>query len=328
MMHSSIDRMEENVQDDFQVLYICSAARSGSTLTDMFIGGHSQAASLGEINVLGNALSLNADCSCGDKLSSCVQWHKVFDAIRSRRGIDIINDPYEFKLWDAIAFNAVDHRRQTQAHQLVIALRKAWMKSRDYLPENLRKYFPIPPILLEALHNKMELYREICRCWNRSVIVDSSKNFREAIELHQRWPSLVKVILLTRDGRGVYLSRRSSGRSQPESVSGWLNYYQGALPLLEKYIDPKSLLKIRYEDLASDPGKIGHVLCDFLDIPFEPQMLDLSKSTRHLVSGNTTRFSPEKGIRLDERWRTGLDEAELDFFNRVGGEMNRRLGYR
>jgi hypothetical protein len=321
---SEVERMAQN---SFHVLYICSAARSGSTLTDMFIGGHSQAASLGEINFLSKAISLNQKCSCGDKLDACVQWRRVFDALVSQ-GIDLIKDPYGFKLWDMIAFKEIDYQQQTLAYRLAINLRKAWMRGRDYLPYNLRKRFPIPPILLEALHNKMHLCEEISRCWNKSVIVDSSKVFREAIELHQRWPNFVKVILLTRDGRGVYLSRRSSDRTQLESVSGWLNYYSHALPLLEKHIAPGSLLKVRYEDLASDPEKTGRVLCNFIDIPFESQMLDLSQSTRHLVGGNDTRFSPEKGIRLDERWRTELHGKELDFFERVGGEMNHRLGYR
>ncbi len=327
MMHSSGDQINKNGQDDFQVLYICSAARSGSTLTDMFIGGHSQAASLGEVNMLGNALSLNAECSCGDKLSSCNHWRKIFDAIDAQYSIDFVKYPYRFRLWDAVAINTVDHRHQTQIYRFGIALRRKWMKSRDFLPDFLRDRFPIPSTLLHALQNKMSLYREISRCWNKSLIIDSSKNFREAIELHQRWPNIVKVLLLTRDGRGVYLSRRSSGRSQPESVTAWLNYYQDALPLLENYIDPKSLLKLRYEDLASDPEKIGNHLCDFLNIDFEQKMLELSKTTRHLVSGNNTRFAPQKGIRLDERWRTDLAERELDFFNSVGGEMNRRLGY-
>ena len=73
MIHR-FSQVEKIAQDGFHVLYICSAARSGSTLTDMFIGGHSQTASLGEINLLVNAISLNADCSCGDKLSACMQW--------------------------------------------------------------------------------------------------------------------------------------------------------------------------------------------------------------------------------------------------------------
>ena len=327
MIHR-FNQMEENIQNNFQVLYICSAARSGSTFTDMFMGGHSQAASLGEINLLGNIISLNADCGCSDKLNACVFWQKIFDAILLSRDIDLIKTPYKFRLWDAIAFDPIDHEWQTRAYRMAVIFRKAWMKGRDLLSDNLRNRFPIPPVLLETLHNKMDLYKEISRCWGKGVIIDSSKNFREAVELHQRWPNFVKVILLTRDGRGVFLSRRSSGRDQLESVKGWLNYYYNALPLLERYIASDSLLKIRYEDLAANPEKIGRILCDFAGISFEPQMLDLAQSTRHMVSGNNTRFSPEKGIRLDERWRTELHGKDLEYFERVGGNMNYRLGYR
>ncbi|PXW81383.1 sulfotransferase family protein [Nitrosomonas sp. Nm84] len=328
MIYSNYSQAKKNVQDDFCVLYICSAARSGSTLTDMFLGGHSKVASLGEVDLLGKAISLDATCSCGDKLRACIQWRKIFDAILAVQGVDLIKNPYKFKLWDIIAFNEIDYQQQKPAYRLAINLRKAWMGIRDHLPHGLRKDFPIPPILLKALHNKMNLYREISRCWNKSVIVDSSKVFREAIELHQRWPDRVKVILLVRDGRGVYLSRRSSGRSQSESVRGWLSYYRRALPLLESHITPSSLLKIRYEDIASDPRKAGQLLCDFAGISFESNMLDLAQSTRHLVNGNYTKFSPGRGIQLDERWLTELNGEELDFFERIGGNMNHRLGYR
>ncbi len=327
MTNLGFDQEGKNAQDNFRVLYICSSARCGSTLTDMFMGSHSQAASLGEINFLGKAISLNEECSCGDKLYACAHWRKVFNVICSSQGMDLTEDPYAFRLWDAVAHNKIDYQQQTRAHLAAVTLRKIWIVGRNYLPSNLRKCFPIPPTLSNALNNKMDLYRIISSCWDKSVIVDSSKDFREAVELHQRWPNIVKVLLLTRDGRGVYLSRRSSGRSQSESVNGWLNYYRRALPLLEKYIVPCNLLKIRYEDLASDPEKIGRILCDFVGISFEPLMLNLAQSTRHLAGGNNTRYFTNKGIRLDERWRTDLHGAELDFFERVGRDMNHRLGY-
>lgn len=328
MTHPEFSQPEQTAQDDFRILYICSAARCGSTLTDMFVGGHSHAASLGEINFLGKAISLDAKCSCGDNLRTCMQWRKVFDVILSAQGIDLIKNPYAFRLWDSLAAVGIDHRHQTLAYRAAVTFRKAWMEGRNHLSDGLRERFPIPPVLLKALHNKIDLYRAISRCWGKSVIVDSSKNFREAVELHQRWPDLVKVLLLTRDGRGVYLSRRSSGLSQSESVNGWLRYYRRAVPLLESHIAPSNLLKIRYEDLASDPEGTGRILCDFVGIPFESGMLDLAQATRHLVDGNNTRFAPGKGIRLDERWRTELYGAELDFFKRNGCDMNCRLGYR
>ncbi|MCE7914336.1 MAG: sulfotransferase [Nitrosomonas sp. PRO4] len=328
MINPDSDLMSKKTYSDFRVVYICSAARSGSTLTDMFMGGHSQVASLGEINLINKAISLDANCSCGEKLRTCIHWKKIYDFIFNAQGINLINDPYKLRLWDALAFREVDHQRQTFAFRFAINLRKAWMKFRDSFPSNIRNSFPIPPILLSALYNKMNLYQSISRCWGKSIIVDSSKNVWEAVELHQRWPNIVKIVLLTRDGRGVYLSRRTSGRDQSESVNGWLKYYRRALPLLENYVSPESLLKIRYEDLASEPDKTARILCEFCNIPYEKQMVDLSSVTRHLVNGNDTRFFPGRGIKLDERWRTELKDAELDFFERIGGEMNQRLGYR
>ncbi len=71
MTHSGFGQAEKNAQDGFRVLYIFSSGRSGSTLTDMFMGGHSQIASLGQINILGKVISLGAKCSCGSELRTC-----------------------------------------------------------------------------------------------------------------------------------------------------------------------------------------------------------------------------------------------------------------
>lgn len=313
--------------DDFRVLYVCSAARSGSTLTDMFIGGHSQTASLGELNFLNKVINLNHKCSCGADLRMCHQWREVFNAIKHSTNIDLLVNPYTYNLWDAISSDTIDYEWQTRSKVLAVNFRKAWLSGRNLLPNLLRDFIPIPPSLSKALDNKMNLYHEIARCWGKSIIVDSSKNDREAIELFKKWPDSIKIVLLIRDGRGVYFSRRSSGYTQSESIKGWLNYYQRALPALDKFIPSESLLKIRYEDLATKPEEVGRILCNFAHISFEPEMLDFTRFTRHLVGGNNMRFSSNKKIELDTRWQTELCGDELDFFMHTGGDMNRQLGY-
>jgi hypothetical protein len=35
----------------------------------------------------------------------------------------------------------------------------------------------------------------------------------------------------------------------------------------------------------------------------------------------------DSAIVLDEAWRRGLDAADLETFERLGGALNRRLGY-
>jgi Sulfotransferase family len=309
-----------------RVLYVLSAARCGSTLTDMFMGGHSQAASLGEINFLGKALSLDADCTCGAKLRRCATWGVAFDALQASRGTDLRSDSYGLRLWDALATNQIDHTHQTAALRAAVKWRKGLMDLREHLPWDLKSALR-PPALTEGLHNKRHLYQTLAECWGKAVLVDSSKNMREGLELTRMWPGLVKLVLVTRDGRGVYLSRRSTGRSREQAIAGWLNYYERAEPMAAKIVPSSDVLRLRYEDLASDPEGVGRLLCDYVGLRFEPEMLDLGKATRHLVNGNETRFSAQRGIRLDERWRTDLAGEELAYFNQRGGDMNRRLGY-
>jgi hypothetical protein len=325
MMTNEVGVTQPVEASSWRVIYICSAGRSGSTLTDMFLGGHSQAASLGEVNHLGKALALEQTCACGAGVRDCAHWNLVFDDLANRSGLDFRVQPYAFRLWDVLAGYLIDRNRQTPAYKCAVNLRKAWLDLRHFAGSRL----PLLPSQATALRNKVSLYESIARQWGKQVLIDSSKNAREAVELYRFMPGRVKIILLTRDGRGVFLSNRTSKRSQSESESlaAWMKFYRRALPLLEKQVGQGDLLTLRYEDLATDPENVGRRLCQFAGLDFEAGMLDLAAATRHIVNGNDTRFAAGKGIRLDERWRDALVGEDLAYFQKHGSKMNERLGY-
>lgn len=293
----------------------------------MFLGAHPDAASLGEVNLIGKALKLGQMCTCGAVLTQCPAWARVFGAIRDETGIDMPTDPYAYQLWNARARTVVDHDRQDFVFETLFKLRKAWLLGRSRMPAALRHRVPLPPSLGRTLANKMALYAHIAGKWNRRVIVDSSKNPWEAIELARRWPDQVHVVLLTRDGRGVYQSRRGTGFSQQESVDGWRVYYRRVQPLLRREVRAGNLTELKYEDFCAHPDVVGPGLCAQVGLQFDPRMLALGAGERHMVNGNDTRFAPQRGIRLDERWRHELVGEELAYFERRGSELNARLGY-
>lgn len=309
------------------VVYVCSSARCGSTVTDMFLGGHPRIASLGESNFLGKAVQLGQACTCGATVRECLRWNAVFDAILADSGVDLRQDPYGWPLWNARARVIVDHERQGLVFNAAFRLRKSWLLARARLPQPLRSALPLPPLLSTAVKNKLRLYQVVASAWGRSVVVDSSKNPFEAIELARRWPDRILVVLLTRDGRGVFLSKRSSGFARGESVSPWQTYYRRVLPLLQRDLPAANLARWRYEDIASDPEAFARSLCQKVGLDYDPAMMDLASGDRHMVGGNETRFAPGRGIRLDERWRRELQGDELDYFMRHGGRLNERLGY-
>ena len=65
--------------------YICSAARSGSTLLDVLLGNHSRVASLGEFSFLSKAIALNQTCSCGESIHKCPAWSKIFYRVKKEK---------------------------------------------------------------------------------------------------------------------------------------------------------------------------------------------------------------------------------------------------
>jgi hypothetical protein len=292
----------------------------------MFLGGHPKAASLGEANFLAKVIRLGEKCSCGELVRDCGHWQAVYERL-APWGFDV-QRPYRFRLWDAVAWNNVDSEYQTRGFLAGVRARGAWMSLRDLVPTSLRNLCPIPPAYDEALVNKIRLYEAVAAAWGKELIVDSSKNVREAVELFRRCPESVRILLLTRDGRGVYLSRRSSGRDREESVRGWLTYYTRALDLLEKHVPPEARVQLKYEDVAGDAQRAGETLCRFVGLEFQATMLKLDSAVRHMVNGNDTRFAAKRGIALDERWRRDLQPGELSYFDGRGGRMNAVLGYR
>lgn len=308
-------------------IYICAAARSGSTLLDMLLGGHSQGESLGEFSFLGKAIALKQECGCGAPMISCSQWDKVYSKVLLEKGIDLKIDPYGMRQWDtrATVKIRIDKDQQTRKYIFFSKVRNALVRLHFRLKWlNL----PMPSSLTKGIENTAYLYDAVLETREKSFIVDSSKNFLKAIALYKSYPKKTKILLLTRDGRGVFHSRYSSGFTKKESFRGWYKYYSGAFFYLKKFIKKEDLLIIRYEDLVTDLEGELRKICSWAGIDFEKKMIELAVGERHLVDGNATRFRRNKGVKLDERWTTELNKKDLNWFMKKGGALNSKLGYK
>lgn len=285
-------------------------------------------ASLGEFSYLNKSLALGEKCSCGLALDECPRWALLFDRVRRDRGIDLRLTPYALRQWDTHVTVLVDNRQQTPAYVWARKARTAWLYFRFASPPAMQKLLAMPSTLATGIDHTFYLYDLIREEWGKQVVIDSTKNVQKALALHERNPDAVRIILLTRDGRGVYYSHRSTQFSPKDSLDGWLNYYQRAVPLLERNLPPAHLLKLRYEDLVTDTEQTLRQVCHFVELPYDAQMLDYSSGERHVANGNNTRFARAKGITPDERWKTELLHEDLAYFIKHGSKLNNRLGYR
>ncbi len=253
-------------------IYICSAGHSGSTLLDLLIGSHPRIASLGEIDQLSKNLALDTECSCGSRVTACAVWREVVRRVGDAKGINVLAHPYELHMGYPKASVVIDRSHQTSAYlarrELVLGLYYLYLKSGSRLPERL-----VRPVIA-AIDNNVLVFESVRQVLGVDAIVDSSKSYLKAVAMYRRHPDRVRVLLLTRDGRGVYWSNLKRGTPRARVVRDWRNQYSRALPLLRQYVHPAHLMQVRYEDLAAGTEAELRRVCDLVGQPFDPAMLD------------------------------------------------------
>ena len=158
-----------------------------------------------------------------------------------------------------------------------------------------------------------------------------------------------RFIHLIRDGRDVALSRARRALRDPAPVSKTAQRWQTRIQKARRQQRKLGFyMEVRYEDLVVDTEPTLRGICDFLDLPFEPEMLAyhqragerLEEMARDLpgegdrpvrpgderMEAHAETRSPPNPDRIS-RWRTEMSEAERDQFESVAGAMLAELGY-
>ena len=305
--------------------HILSFSRSGSTLLNLILGSHSQAVAVGEITHLPKNLALDTVCTCGVAVRTCPFWMPIIDVLSTRIAADLRRNPYALELGFINASTVVDHARQTKAYRALWRLRHGAIyfgyTTGMSIPAAGRRRFDL------GIEHTRLLFEAIREASGANVVVDASKVYMKGVGLYVRDPQNNRVFLLSRDGRAVMYSHLRSGFERHAAVMGWKNYYVRTLALLERCVRREHVLRVTYERLISDPDSEARRSCEFLGLQFEPAMLDFRAKVHHITNGNDMRLASSRKIVADNAWQTELSAADLAYFERSAGPLNRLLGY-
>jgi hypothetical protein len=302
-------------------VYICSAGHSGSTLLDLLLGSHSRMFSLGEISHLPKNISLNTLCACGHPVRSCRLWSKVISILNKNLGYDLYKDPYAFDLGfiNPVVIKDKIHKSYQYKIRRRLFTGFNYLKLKLNMPVLRHVLFPIN----QAISNNFCLYDIVRQVTNKSIVIDSTKIYQKGLDLYLEKPDEVRIILLSRDGRGfLYSNLKRNLFNREKSVYRWMRYYDRTLPFLKKYVQGKHMIHIKYEDLATDPAAQLNRVCSFLGIDFEESMLDFACHEHHITNGNDMRFQRSSEIRPDFAWKEKLSPCDLCYFEQTAGSLN------
>ena len=159
------------------------------------------------------------------------------------------------------------------------------------------------------------------------ALVDSSKNSYSYIRyLNENYD--LKVIFLTRDIRSWIYSRfLLTGKPLLYLTMRWYLENRKLIHQLRRM--QINFKKVGHEELSLYPEHILPAISDFIEIPYDPAMLQPGNSNSHIISGNIARVDPLKRNKFsyDARWllsnRLTFISPLLLFFMR----WNRRYVY-
>jgi hypothetical protein len=143
-----------------------------------------------------------------------------------------------------------------------------------------------------------------------------------------------KIIHLVRDYRAHYLSMTTMDfESNNVGVIALMWKYSYEI-IKNEFGNSKNYLLIKHEDLTSHPTKYLTELCSFLNIEFQPTMLEFYKIKDYVLENYGDAFLKIHSSLLNpvtdefnDKWKTKLDDITLEYLDAITGETADEIGY-
>lgn len=273
------------------VVYIAGSGRSGSTILDMMIGGHSRVLSLGQLDQLRQWVETANVCTCSSPLHECSFWSRVFGA-------------------EPLSAEAVPPMLNVRGQ-----VNKVIRTLAALVGPNQKRGGD------QAAAQTWALLERVAAVGNAAVVVDSSKTALRLARL-ARDPvrrGQLRVVHLVRDPRG-YVASKTIAKPAPsargfvglteaeprsKAIADWI--VQNSLV----YLFARARLRgqyevVTYEKLVNRPIETLSRIAAHVGLSFEPGMLPpKSRDNYHLIGGNSARLSFDE-LRLDTSWHERL----------------------
>lgn len=145
------------------------------------------------------------------------------------------------------------------------------------------------------------------------------------------WPD-ARFIHLIRDGRNVALSYAEvpfGPKNVARAARLWAGRVQAGLRE-GRTLGGMRYLEINYEDLVEDPEGETKGVCQFLDLDFDPGMLNYTEGLGDSVLSRATMYNPnvmQPPKPKVRSWEESMPEDHVEIFEAVAGEVLSELGY-
>jgi hypothetical protein len=209
-----------------------------------------------------------------------------------------------------------------------------WLSRWGISREDIRRaVFATPPDgLADAVRRLFAMY---ARLSGKPLYGDKTPRYvLDLPQLARLFPE-ARFIHIIRDGRDVTLSLMEKDWGANNAVEGAVIWSRSVRAGREaaRELGPARYREISYEGLIDDPETVVRSVCEFIELPFDPDMLRYYERPRPPMPGQggggrkkdgRLRLPPTKGLR---DWRSQMPERDVAAFEMVAGPLLQDLGY-
>ncbi|KAA8981915.1 hypothetical protein [Halospina sp. K52047b] len=210
------------------IIFVLGAGGSGSSLLAALLHQQNGIFSVGELSALDVYIALDRKCSCGEPISECSFWKKVY--------LDSNLQAYGAPLTPSFGES-----------QLLIYRRSVLRKD---------------PLFLPVSRKNLDVYNQIHEVSGQQAIVDASKDLARFYYLLRSGSARITPIHLVRDGRSYIVSMRERQKMGPvRATVRWARKNLLARIILRKTVGRNGYLLIDFNEFVLNAeSKINEIV--------------------------------------------------------------------
>lgn len=199
-------------------------------------------------------------------------------------------------------------------------------------PDDVRGRLPEEPSFRDAI---LPVYRSYAERHGKRRFGDKTPAYMQHLELVDSVFPGAQYVHIVRDGRDAALSFLAMRRrprfnwARPRGLGDFACQWDLEVRSAQEFGASTArgrYRELRYEDLVVEPERHLREVCEFLDLPFEPGMLDYHREVGPETLQDHPRLSepPTPGAR---DWREELEPEDVERFEAIAGPLLEELDY-
>jgi hypothetical protein len=196
-------------------------------------------------------------------------------------------------------------------------------------PDDVGTRLPERPTFPEAVRAIYAVYAE---SKGKPRYGDKTPLYMQYLDVLARAFPDASYVHIVRDGRDAALSLLAMTRrprfnlSRPRGVGDFACAWRREVRAARRFGRARRYLELRYEDLVADPEARLREVCAFLELEYEPPMLEYHRHEDPALYADHPRLAqpPTRDVRS---WRQELSRADTKLFEAIAGDLLAELGY-